>query len=164
MPHVARRPIRVDNVGVLDDYGSVAEGLLTLYQVTGDDEWLAFAGILLDVAVQHFADGEGGFFDTADDAPALIQRPRDPSDNAEPSGWFAVANACVTYSAITGLPEYRDVAEPRSWRRGRSRAAGAAGGWLGAGSGDGPRCRSARDRGGRPSRESADFWTCGIWP
>ncbi len=34
------------NVGVLDDYGSVAEGLLALYQVTGDDEWLAFAGIL----------------------------------------------------------------------------------------------------------------------
>ena len=93
-----------DNDGVLDDYGSVAEGFLALYQVTGDDEWLAFAGILLDVAVQHFSDGEGGFYDTADDAPALIQRPRDPSDNAEPSGWFAVANACLTYSALTGLP------------------------------------------------------------
>jgi hypothetical protein len=100
-----------DNDGVLDDYGSVAEGFLALYQVTGDDEWLAFAGILLDVAVQHFSDGEGGFYDTADDAPALIQRPRDPSDNAEPSGWFAVANACLTYSALTGLPEYREVAE-----------------------------------------------------
>jgi len=99
------------NLGVLDDYGSVAEGLLALYQVTGDDEWLAFAGILLDVAVQHFADGEGGFYDTADDAPALIQRPRDPSDNAEPSGWFAVANACVAYSAITGVLEYREIAE-----------------------------------------------------
>ena len=99
------------NDGVLDDYGSVAEGFLALYQVTGDDEWLAFAGILLDVAVQHFSDGEGGFYDTADDAPALIQRPRDPSDNAEPSGWFAVANACLTYSALTGLPEYREVAE-----------------------------------------------------
>ena len=100
-----------DNDGVLDDYGSVAEGFLALYQVTGDDEWLAFAGILLDVAVQHFSDGEGGFYDTADDAPALIQRPRDPSDNAEPSGWFAVANACLTYSALTGLTEYREVAE-----------------------------------------------------
>jgi uncharacterized protein YyaL (SSP411 family) len=99
------------NLGVLDDYGSAAEGLLALYQVTGDDEWLAFAGILLDVAIQHFSDGEGGFYDTSDDAPALIQRPRDPSDNAEPSGWFAVANACLTYSAITGVLEYRDIAE-----------------------------------------------------
>jgi uncharacterized protein YyaL (SSP411 family) len=99
------------NDGVLDDYGSVAEGLLTLYQVTGDDEWLAFAGILLDVALQHFSDGDGGFFDTADDAPPLVTRPRDPSDNAEPSGWFSVANACITYSAITGVLEYRYRAE-----------------------------------------------------
>ncbi len=97
--------------GVLDDYGSVAEGFLALYQVTGDDEWLAFAGICLDIAIQHFSDGSGGFYDTADDAAALIRRPRDPSDNAEPSGWFAVANACVTYSALTGVPEYRTVAE-----------------------------------------------------
>ena len=100
-----------NNDGVLDDYGSLAEGLLQLYMVTGDDEWLAFAGILLDVAIQHFADGSGGFFDTADDAPALVQRPRDPADNAEPSGWFAVANAALTYSALTGLDEYRTVAE-----------------------------------------------------
>ena len=96
---------------VLDDYGSAAEGFLALYQVTGDDEWLAFAGICLDIAIQHFADGGGGFYDTADDAPALVRRPRDPSDNAEPSGWLAVANACVTYSALTGLLEYREVAE-----------------------------------------------------
>ncbi|MHB1165771.1 MAG: thioredoxin domain-containing protein [Candidatus Nanopelagicales bacterium] len=100
-----------DNQGVLDDYASLAEGLLALYQVSGDDEWLAFAGILLDVAVQHFSDGEGGFYDTADDAPPLIHRPRDPSDNSEPSGWLAAAHACLTYSALTGLAEYREVAE-----------------------------------------------------
>jgi uncharacterized protein YyaL (SSP411 family) len=99
------------NDGVLDDYGSVAEGFQALFQVTGDDAWLVLAGILLDIAVQHFADGEGGFYDTADDAAALIQRPRDPSDNAEPSGWLAVANACITQSALTGVTEYREVAE-----------------------------------------------------
>ena len=99
------------STGVLDDYGSVAEGFLALYQATGNDEWLMLAGLLLDVAIQHFADDEGGFYDTADDAEQLIIRPRDPSDNAEPSGWFAVANACVTYSAITGLTEYRVIAE-----------------------------------------------------
>ena len=99
------------NAGVLDDYGDVAEGLLALYQATGDDAWLVFAGMLLDIAIQHFGDGEGGFFDTADDAPALVRRPWDPADNAEPSGWLAVAHACVTYAALTGLGEYREVAE-----------------------------------------------------
>ncbi len=99
------------NDGVLDDYGNVAEGFLALYQVTGADEWLVLAGMLLDIAIQHFADGEGGFFDTADDAPALVRRPRDAVDNAEPSGWFATANACITFSALTGVSEYRVIAE-----------------------------------------------------
>jgi hypothetical protein len=99
------------NVGVLDDYGSVAEGFLALFQVTGDDSWLALSGVLLDVAISHFSDEKGGFFDTPDDAPPLVQRPQDPADNAEPSGWFAIANACVTYSALTGIQEYRQIAE-----------------------------------------------------
>jgi uncharacterized protein YyaL (SSP411 family) len=99
------------NLGVLDDYGDVAEGFLALYWATGDDEWLTFAGILLDVAVTHFSDEDGGFYDTADDAPALIRRPREASDNAEPSGWFAVANALVTYAAIVESPEHRERAE-----------------------------------------------------
>ena len=99
------------NEGVLADYGDVAEGFLALFQATGDESWLAFAGLLLDVAIQHFRDGEGGFFDTADDAEALIRRPRDFQDNAEPSGWFAIANAALTYAALTGLAEYREVAE-----------------------------------------------------
>ena len=100
-----------NNLGVLDDYGSVAEGLLALAQVTGEVAWLQFAGMMLDIALQHFADGSGGFFDTADDAPELVRRPKDPADNAEPSGWFAVANALVTYSALTGSTEHRVAAE-----------------------------------------------------
>lgn len=100
-----------NNLAVLDDYGSLAEGLLTLAQVTGEVAWLQFAGMFVDIALQHFADGEGGFFDTADDAPALVRRPKDPADNAEPSGWFSVANALVTYAALTGSAEHRDAAE-----------------------------------------------------
>jgi hypothetical protein len=96
------------SLGVLDDYGNVAEGFLALYWATGDDEWLTFAGILLDIAVAHFSDGEGGFFDTADFAPQLVRRPREASDNAEPSGWFAVTNALITYAAITESTEHRD--------------------------------------------------------
>jgi uncharacterized protein YyaL (SSP411 family) len=97
--------------GVLADYGDVAEGFQALYQVTGDEEWLVLAGIVLDVAIQHFSDDAGGFRDTADDAPALIHRPWNPQDNAEPSGWFAVANACITQAALTGVADYRVVAE-----------------------------------------------------
>ena len=107
----SRDGIAGNNVGVLDDYGDLAEGFLALYQVSGDDAWLVFAGMMLDIAIQHFSDGEGGFFDTADDAPALVRRPWDPADSAEPSGWLAVANACLTYAALTGLTDYRAIAE-----------------------------------------------------
>ena len=99
------------NDGVLSDYGGVAEGFIALFQATGDARWLEGAGQLIDVAIDHFGDGDGGFFDTADDAQVLVRRPRDPADSAEPSGWFAIANACVSYSALTGQPSYRSVAE-----------------------------------------------------
>ncbi len=99
------------NDGVLSDYGGVAEGFIVLFQATGDARWLEGAGQLIDVAIAHFGDGDGGFFDTADDAQVLVRRPRDPADSAEPSGWFAIANACVSYSALTGQPSYRSVAE-----------------------------------------------------
>jgi uncharacterized protein len=96
---------------VLEDYADVAEGFLALYAVTGEEEWLAFAGILLDVVLAHFSDGEGGFYDTADDAEQLVLRPRDPSDNAVPSGWLAAAQALLTYAAYTGVAEHRAAAE-----------------------------------------------------
>ena len=99
------------SAGVVDDYGCMAEGFQVLFQATGDDTWLTFAGMMLDVAIQHFADGEGGFFLTPDDGPALITRPRDPADNAEPSGWNAVAQACLTQAALTGVDDYRSIAE-----------------------------------------------------
>jgi len=96
---------------VLEDYADVAEGFLALYAVTGEEEWLAFSGVLLDVVLAHFADGEGGFYDTADDAEQLVLRPRDPSDNAAPSGWLAAAQALLTYAAYTGVADYRVAAE-----------------------------------------------------
>ncbi|WP_018634614.1 thioredoxin domain-containing protein [Parafrankia elaeagni] len=99
---------RGPGAGVLEDYGCVAEGFLALHQVTADQSWLALAGELLDVVRARFAAADGGFFDTADDAEALLRRPRESSDSATPSGQAAVAGALVTYAALTGSAEHRD--------------------------------------------------------
>ena len=110
-----RRTSRDEEVGsaagVAEDYGDLAEGLLALHQATGDPTWLSSAGQLLDVAVAHFADPEGGFYDTADDAEQLVRRPRDPADNATPSGASALAGALLGYSALSGSTTHRTAAE-----------------------------------------------------
>ncbi|HEX2286592.1 MAG TPA: thioredoxin domain-containing protein [Mycobacterium sp.] len=86
-----------DSAAILEDHAALATGLLTVYQMTGDASWLDAATALLDVALEHFADPqrEGRWFDTADDAEALMVRPADPLDGATPSGASLVAEALL---------------------------------------------------------------------
>jgi uncharacterized protein YyaL (SSP411 family) len=96
------------SVGLLEDYACVAAGLLKLSGVTGEGRWAIVAGELLDTVLTGFADGKGGFYDTAEDGERLIFRPADPTDNASPSGAFAAADALLSYAALTGEERYRD--------------------------------------------------------
>ncbi|AOS61650.1 thioredoxin domain-containing protein [Actinoalloteichus hymeniacidonis] len=122
---------------VLEDYGSLAQGLLALHQATAAPRWLTEAETLLDATLRHFADPEvsGLFHDTADDAERLVRRPSDPGDNASPSGASAAAEALLTASALTG-PEragrYRAAAEEALARAGVlvARSPRFAGHWL----------------------------------
>lgn len=100
-----------DSSGVLEDYADVAEGMLALHAVTGETRWATTAGTLLEAVLEHFPDGEGGFFDTADDSEALFSRPKDPTDNATPSGQFAAAAALLTHAGLTGSTRHREAAE-----------------------------------------------------
>ncbi|MFN8146448.1 MAG: thioredoxin domain-containing protein [Candidatus Nanopelagicales bacterium] len=109
---VSRDGVAGAPAAVLDDLGCVADAFLVVHQVTGDDAWLTKAGALLDDALARFRDdATGGFFDTAADAEALVMRPQDPSDNASPSGWSAVASALLTYSSLTGSARHRTASE-----------------------------------------------------
>lgn len=99
------------NAGVLEDYGDVAEGFLTLAGVTGEGVWLDFAGFLLDTVLEQFTGEGGALYDTAHDAEPLIRRPQDPTDNATPSGWTSAAGALLSYAAHTGSEVHRTAAE-----------------------------------------------------
>ena len=100
-----------DAAGVADDHGNAAEGYLLLHQATADPSWLDAAGALLNTVLAHFEAEDGGFYDTADDAERLMRRPRDPADNASPSGLSSIINALVAYSALTASLTHRQVAE-----------------------------------------------------
>ncbi len=97
--------------GVLEDYGCVAEAFLAVHQLTADGVWLERARELIDVALARFGSGDGGFYDTADDAERLVTRPADPTDNATPSGLSAICAALVAYAALSGEPSYREAAD-----------------------------------------------------
>jgi uncharacterized protein YyaL (SSP411 family) len=127
---------------VLEDYGSLAEAFLVLHSVTGGPVWLERAGSLLDTVLRHFRDPHSGaFFDTADDAEALVVRPQDPTDNVTPSGRSAAAGALLGYAALTGSAAHRQAAEsaltgvvPSAYPRFTGWALAVAEAWL-----DGPR-------------------------
>jgi uncharacterized protein YyaL (SSP411 family) len=95
-----------DSAAILEDHAALATGLLTLHQITGEPQWLGVATDLLDTALEHFADAgdEGRWFDTADDAEALLVRPADPIDGATPSGAALITEALQLAANLAPAP------------------------------------------------------------
>lgn len=108
---VSRDGVVGRHAGVLEDLGCVASGFLSLAGATGEAVWLERARVLIDDALARFRAEDGGFHDTGDDAEALVARPRDPGDNASPSGTSAVIHALLAAHAMTGVAGYRTAAE-----------------------------------------------------
>jgi uncharacterized protein len=101
----------VRHMAYLEDYANLIEGLLLLYETTFDARWFIAARELADTMLEHFADPSGGFFDTSDDAEALVTRPKDLQDNAVPSGNAMAATVLLKLGAFTGEGGYTDAAE-----------------------------------------------------
>jgi uncharacterized protein YyaL (SSP411 family) len=94
--------------GFLEDYACCADGLLRLYEATGEWRWLDAARGLADAMVVLFADPNGGFFSTAADAEELVERPKDMMDSATPSGNSMAAEVLLRLAVLTGEETYRE--------------------------------------------------------
>nr|WP_198423991.1 thioredoxin domain-containing protein [Microlunatus antarcticus] len=92
--------------GILEDYSAVAAAFVRLAGATGDAVWVERARTLLGVVEEQFADGRGGWFDTAADAEELYTRPQDVTDNATPSGLSATLRALGLIARLTGEDAY----------------------------------------------------------
>ena len=95
----------------LEDYAFFIEGLVTLYETTGEFRWLNEALSLTDRMVAEFWDEEnGGFFFTGNSHENLIVRSKDYFDNATPSGNSVAAGALLRLAVLSGNERYRNLA------------------------------------------------------
>ena len=119
----------------LEDYAFLSDGLLTLYEVTGELEWFEEASATVIKMIEEFWDEqEGGFFYTGKSHEALIVRSKDYFDNATPSGNSVAAEVLLRLATLTDNEDYRrravsilrQVAEPiRRYPSGFGRMLGA---------------------------------------
>jgi uncharacterized protein YyaL (SSP411 family) len=94
----------------LEDYAFLAEGLLTLFETTGEARWLKESLALTDRMVEEFWDNEsGGFFFTGKSHEDLIVRSKDYFDNATPSGNSVAAQVLLRLATLTGRETYRNL-------------------------------------------------------
>ena len=88
--------------GFLEDYAAVALGFIAVYELTFEPAWIHRATDIAHLMIELFWDDQtGAFFDTARDAEPLITRPREPADNAIPSGNSLAVDLLLTLSELS---------------------------------------------------------------
>ena len=98
-------------LGMLDDYAFLAYGLLELYQATFRLEHLKSALTLAEEMVRLFADPQGGFFLSGQDAAPLIYRPKIVYDGATPSGNAIAILVLLRLAQIQSREDWQERAE-----------------------------------------------------
>ena len=121
--------------GYLEDYANLANGLLSLFELTFDRRWLDEAVSLADGIIDLYWDDSAKlFYDIGSDGETLIVRPRTVLDNATPSGGASATELLLRLHSLTGSARYHDVADQalRSVHMYMSRYPTAVGHWLAA--------------------------------
>lgn len=91
----------------IEDYANLADGLIALFQSSGELRYLAEAKRLADLMITEFWDEEsGGFFFTSSDHEELIVRNKDFYDNATPSGNSTAADVLLRLAKFYGEEKY----------------------------------------------------------
>ena len=91
----------------LEDYANFADGLVELFQVSGEVRYLTEAKRLTDLMIDEFWDSDGGgFFFTGNNHEELLIRSKDFYDNATPSGNSAAADVLLKLAKLTGDEKY----------------------------------------------------------
>ena len=108
--HSWRRGVR-GPAGMLADHAAMARAAIALASATGDAAYLDQARSWITACHALFADTDGAFFTTAEDAKDVLVRAKDVTDGAVPSGNGLLAEACAMLFHATGYMAHRATAE-----------------------------------------------------
>ena len=96
------------HLAFLDDYAFIASGFVTLYEATGNIEWMEEASAIVERMIDEFWDEEdGGFYYTGKSGEQLIVRTKDYFDNATPSGNSVAADVLLRLAVLTENETYQ---------------------------------------------------------
>ena len=96
----------------VEDYAALADGMISLYESTGDESWYTEARSMIDTMIDRFWDNDGGgFFTVAREGEQLIAQRKPSQDGATPSGNALAARALARMYALTADGRYADLIE-----------------------------------------------------
>jgi hypothetical protein len=96
----------------VEDYAAVADGMISLYEATGDETWFSESHSMIDAMIERFWDHEGGgFFTVGRGGEQLIAQRKPVQDGATPSGNSLAARALARMYALTADGRYADLIE-----------------------------------------------------
>jgi uncharacterized protein YyaL (SSP411 family) len=94
--------------GYLEDYAFLIDGLLLLFETTGESRWIRASLELAEKMIEEFWDSDqGGFFFTGMSHEELIVRSKDYFDNATPSGNSVAADVLLRLALLTNNDDFK---------------------------------------------------------
>ncbi len=96
---------RTQTEAYLEDYALLGNGLMALFDATGDAAWRARATALADDLLRQFGRADGGL-STAPNEKELLIPPQDDGDGVHPSGTSAAVALLLRLASVTGEARY----------------------------------------------------------
>jgi hypothetical protein len=97
--------------GLASDFAAMIRAALALHEATGEGAFLHYAVAWQRALDRHYADPNGGYFITADDAAGLVVRPKSTTDDALPNPHGLTAQNLIRLAAYTGDDAWRAKAD-----------------------------------------------------
>ncbi len=98
--------------GFLEDYSIAIQAFISLFEVTGDENWLNISRKLTDYSFDHFYDDSSGlFYFSEKNKNSVLTNHFQKEDNVVPAANSVMANNLHLLYLMLGNTDYRDVSE-----------------------------------------------------